>query len=213
MNQLWQAEENIRSLKSLLLFGLRGMAAYAYHAMVLGYTDETVNLFFREALVQIGLELTMDELLPEVLKLGEVNLQCMALLDRANTESFGTPEPTKVSMQIEPGPFIVVTGHDLKDLQLLLEQTKDKGIAVYTHGEMLPAHAYPKLKAYPNLKGNFGTAWQNQQKEFHQIPAPILFTTNCLMPPKPSYADRVFTTEAVGYPGWCISGQTRISRR
>ena len=177
------------------------MAAYAYHAMVLGYTDETVNLFFREALVQIGLELTMDELLPEVLKLGEVNLQCMALLDRANTESFGTPEPTKVSMQIEPGPFIVVTGHDLKDLQLLLEQTKDKGIAVYTHGEMLPAHAYPKLKAYPNLKGNFGTAWQNQQKEFHQIPAPILFTTNCLMPPKPSYADRVFTTEAVGYPG------------
>lgn len=169
--------------------------------MVLGYTDETVNLFFREALVQIGLELTMDELLPEVLKLGEVNLQCMALLDRANTESFGTPEPTKVSMQIEPGPFIVVTGHDLKDLQLLLEQTKDKGIAVYTHGEMLPAHAYPKLKAYPNLKGNFGTAWQNQQKEFHQIPAPILFTTNCLMPPKPSYADRVFTTEAVGYPG------------
>lgn len=201
MNQLWQAEENIRSLKSLLLFGLRGMAAYAYHAMVLGYTDETVNLFFREALVQIGLELTMDELLPEVLKLGEVNLQCMALLDRANTESFGTPEPTKVSMQIEPGPFIVVTGHDLKDLQLLLEQTKDKGIAVYTHGEMLPAHAYPKLKAYPNLKGNFGTAWQNQQKEFHQIPAPILFTTNCLMPPKPSYADWVFTTEAVGYPG------------
>ena len=201
MNQLWQAEENIRSLKSLLLFGLRGMAAYAYHAMVLGCTDETVNLFFREALVQIGLELTMDELLPEVLKLGEVNLQCMALLDRANTESFGTPEPTKVSMQIEPGPFIVVTGHDLKDLQLLLEQTKDKGIAVYTHGEMLPAHAYPKLKAYPNLKGNFGTAWQNQQKEFHQIPAPILFTTNCLMPPKPSYADRVFTTEAVGYPG------------
>lgn len=201
MNQLWQAEENIRSLKSLLLFGLRGMAAYAYHAMVLGYTDETVTLFFREALVQIGLELTMDELLPEVLKLGEVNLQCMALLDRANTESFGTPEPTKVSMQIEPGPFIVVTGHDLKDLQLLLEQTKDKGIAVYTHGEMLPAHAYPKLKAYPNLKGNFGTAWQNQQKEFHQIPAPILFTTNCLMPPKPSYADRVFTTEAVGYPG------------
>ena len=201
MNQLWQAEENIRSLKSLLLFGLRGMAAYAYHAMVLGYTDETVNLFFREALVQIGLELTMDELLPEVLKLGKVNLQCMALLDRANTESFGTPEPTKVSMQIEPGPFIVVTGHDLKDLQLLLEQTKDKGIAVYTHGEMLPAHAYPKLKAYPNLKGNFGTAWQNQQKEFHQIPAPILFTTNCLMPPKPSYADRVFTTEAVGYPG------------
>ncbi|MFR4476822.1 MAG: hypothetical protein ACLT3Y_06150 [Ruminococcus callidus] len=201
MEQLWQAEENIRSLKSLLLFGLRGMAAYAYHAMVLGYTDNTVNLFFREALVQIGLELTMDELLPEVLKLGEVNLQCMALLDRANTESFGTPERQRFPCRSSLARLSMVTGHDLKDLQLLLEQTKDKGIAVYTHGEMLPAHAYPKLKAYPNLKGNFGTAWQNQQKEFHQIPAPILFTTNCLMPPKPSYADRVFTTEAVGYPG------------
>ena len=200
MEQLWQAEENIRSLKSLLLFGLRGMAAYAYHAMVLGYTDNTVNQFFYEALMQIGLDLTMEELLPEVLKLGEVNLRCMALLDRANTETYGTPKPTKVSMQIDAGPFIVVTGHDLKDLQLLLEQTKDKGIAVYTHGEMLPAHAYPKLKAYPHLKGNFGTAWQNQQKEFDAIPAPVLFTTNCLMPPKPSYADRVFTTEAVGFP-------------
>ena len=200
MEQLWQAEENIRSLKSLLLFGLRGMAAYAYHAMVLGYTDNTVNQFFYEALMQIGLDLTMEELLPEVLKLGEVNLRCMALLDRANTETYGTPEPTKVSMQIDAGPFIVVTGHDLKDLQLLLEQTRDKGIAVYTHGEMLPAHAYPKLKAYPHLKGNFGTAWQNQQKEFDAIPAPVLFTTNCLMPPKSSYADRVFTTEAVGFP-------------
>ena len=155
MEQLWQAEENIRSLKSLLLFGLRGMAAYAYHAMVLGYTDNTVNQFFYEALMQIGLDLTMEELLPEVLELGEVNLRCMALLDRANTETYGTPEPTKVSMQIDAGPFIVVTGHDLKDLQLLLEQTKDKGIAVYTHGEMLPAQAYPKLKAYPHLKGNF----------------------------------------------------------
>lgn len=209
MEQLWQAEENIRSLKSLLLFGLRGMAAYAYHAMVLGYTDNTVNQFFYEALMQIGLDLTMEELLPEVLKLGEVNLRCMALLDRANTETYGTPEPTKVSMQIDAGPFIVVTGHDLKDLQLLLEQTKDKGIAVYTHGEMLPAHAYPKLKAYPHLKGNFGTAWQNQQKEFDAIPAPVLFTTNCLMPPKPSYADRVFTTEAVGFPEMAHIGKDK----
>ena len=201
MEQLWQAEENIRSLKSLLLFGLRGMAAYAYHAMVLGYTDNTVNQFFYEALMQIGLDLTMEELLPEVLKLGEVNLRCMALLDRANTETYGTPEPTKVSMQIDAGPFIVDTGHDLKDHQLLLEHTKDKGIAVYTHGEMLPAHAYPKLKAYPHLKGNFGTAWQNQQKEFADLPGAILFTTNCLMPPKESYADRVFSTEVVSYPG------------
>ena len=125
----------------------------------------------------------------------------MELLDRANTETYGTPEPTQVSMKIEKGPFIVVTGHDLYDLHKLLEQTKDKGINIYTHGELLPAHAYPKLKEYKHLKGNFGTAWQNQQKEFDNIPAPILFTTNCLMPVKDSYRDRVFTTEVVAYPG------------
>lgn len=142
----------------------------------------------------------MEQLLPVVLEVGEVNLQCMALLDQANTTSYGTPEPTKVSLQIEKGPFIVVSGHDLKDLELLLEQTKGKGINVYTHGEMLPAHGYPKLKKYAHLKGNFGTAWQNQQKEFANVPGAFLFTTNCLMPVKPSYADRVFTTEVVSYP-------------
>ena len=142
----------------------------------------------------------MDVLLPLVLEVGEVNLKCMELLDRANTETYGTPAPTTVKMTVEKGPFIVITGHDLKDLQLLLEQTQGKGINVYTHGEMLPANAYPKLKAYPHLKGNFGTAWQNQQKEFAELPAPILFTTNCLMPPRASYADRVFTTEVVSYP-------------
>jgi len=123
------------------------------------------------------------------------------MLDKANTETFGHPEPTQVSLTIEKGPFIVITGHDLYDLKLLLEQTEGKGINIYTHGEMLPAHAYPELKKYPHLKGNFGTAWQNQQKEFTILPAPVLFTTNCLMPPKESYADRVFTTEVVGYPG------------
>ena len=122
------------------------------------------------------------------------------LLDKANTETFGTPTPTTVPLSVEKGPFIVITGHDLYDLKLLLEQTKDKGINIYTHGEMLPAHAYPELKKYPHLKGNFGTAWQNQQKEFDHLPAPILYTTNCLMPVKPSYADRVFTTEVVSYP-------------
>lgn len=142
----------------------------------------------------------MDELLPIVLEVGEKNLACMALLDKANTETYGTPTPTTVPLTVEKGPFIVVTGHDLYDLKCLLEQTKDKGIAVYTHGEMLPAHGYPELKKYPHLKGNFGTAWQSQQKEFDNIPAPILFTTNCLMPPRPSYADRVFTTEVVSYP-------------
>ncbi|HEX2925205.1 MAG TPA: hydroxylamine reductase, partial [Ruminiclostridium sp.] len=140
------------------------------------------------------------ELLSVVMETGEVNLKCMALLDQANTETYGTPAPTSVPMTVEKGPFIVISGHDLYDLYLLLEQTKDKGINIYTHGEMLPAHAYPKLKAYPHLKGNFGTAWQNQQKEFDNIPGAVLFTTNCLMPVKPSYSDRVFTTEVVAYP-------------
>ena len=124
----------------------------------------------------------------------------MALLDEANTSSFGHPVPTKVSMKVEKGPFIVVTGHDLNDLKELLEQTKNKGINIYTHGEMLPAHGYPELKKYSHLKGNFGTAWQNQRKEFNDLPAPILFTTNCLMPPNSSYANNVFTTAVVGYP-------------
>ena len=124
----------------------------------------------------------------------------MELLDKANTEQFGTPVPTKVPLTVEKGPFIVISGHDLHDLKLLLEQTEGKGISIYTHGEMLPAHAYPELKKYPHLKGNFGTAWQNQQKEFAGIPAPVLFTTNCLMPVKKSYEDRVFTTAVVAYP-------------
>ena len=201
MDLLWNADEDIRSLKSLILFGLRGMAAYAFHAMVLGYSDEEVNAFFYEGLCAVGEEWTMEQLLPVVLKVGEINLKCMALLDRANTETYGSPEPVTVPLTVEKGPFIVISGHDLKDLQLLLEQTEGKGINIYTNGEMLPAHAYPKLKAYPHLKGNLGTAWHNQQKEFADIPAPVLFTTNCLMPPKSSYTDRVFTTEVVSYPG------------
>ena len=209
MNLLWEANEDIRSLKSLILFGLRGMAAYAYHAMVLGYTDEEVNRFFYEGLFAIGEDWGMEELLPIVMKVGQVNLKCMALLDKANTETYGHPVPTTVPLTVEKGPFIVITGHDLRDLQLLLEQTEGKGINVYTHGEMLPAHAYPALKKYAHLKGNFGTAWQNQQKEFADLPAPILFTTNCLMPPKASYADRVFTTEVVSFPGMTHIGEEK----
>ena len=201
MSTLWTTDEDIRSLKSLILFGIRGMAAYAYHASVLGYTDETISKFFYKALFAVGMkDWGMDELLPIVLEVGEVNLRCMELLDQANTTTYGTPVPTTVPLTIEKGPFIIITGHDLKDLQLLLEQTKDKGINIYTHGEMLPAHAYPELKKYSHLKGNFGTAWQNQQKEFDNIHGAILYTTNCLMPVKPSYADRVFTTEVVSYP-------------
>ena len=201
MNTLWTTDEDVRSLKSLILFGIRGMAAYAYHASVLGYTDETISKFFYKALFAVGMkDWGMDELLPIVLEVGEVNLRCMELLDQANTTTYGTPVPTTVPLTIEKGPFIIITGHDLKDLQLLLEQTKDKGINIYTHGEMLPAHAYPEFKKYSHLKGNFGTAWQNQQKEFDHIPGAILYTTNCLMPVKASYADRVFTTEVVSYP-------------
>ena len=200
MNLLWNAGEDIRSLKSLILFGVRGMAAYAHHAMMLGYADEEVNHFFAKALFAVGEDWGMDELLPIVMEVGEKNLQCMALLDKANTESYGTPTPVTVPLTVEKGPFIVITGHDLHDLKLLLEQTAGKGVNIYTHGEMLPAHGYPELKKYPHLKGNFGTAWQNHQKEFADIPAPVLFTTNCLMPPKASYADRVFTTAVVSYP-------------
>ena len=155
MQQLWDADEDVRSLKSLILFGIRGMAAYAYHANVLNYEDAEVNRFFCEALFKIGYEESVETLLPVVLKVGEINLKCMALLDKANTETYGTPEPTAVTLTVEKGPFIVVTGHDLKDLQLLLEQTEGKGINIYTHGEMLPAHAYPFLKKFSHLKGKF----------------------------------------------------------
>ena len=200
MNLLWNAQEDIRSLKSLILFGVRGMAAYAHHAMMLGYADEEVNHFFAKALFAVGEDWGMDALLPIVMEVGEKNLKCMALLDKANTESYGTPAPATVPLTVEKGPFIVITGHDLHDLKLLLEQTEGRGVNIYTHGEMLPAHGYPELKKYAHLKGNFGTAWQNQQREFADIPAPVLFTTNCLMPPKASYADRVFTTAVVSYP-------------
>lgn len=210
MNTLWTTDEDVRSLKSLILFGIRGMAAYAYHASVLGYTDETISKFFYKALLAVGMkDWGMDELLPIVLEVGEVNLRCMELLDQANTTTYGTPVPTTVPLTIEKGPFIIITGHDLKDLQLLLEQTKDKGINIYTHGEMLPAHAYPEFKKYSHLKGNFGTAWQNQQKEFDHIPGAILYTTNCLMPVKASYADRVFTTEVVSYPEMVHIGEEK----
>lgn len=210
LETLWKADnEDIRSLKSLILFGLRGMAAYAYHAAVLGYTDQRVSQCFYQALVAMADENTMDALLPVCMKVGEINYICMELLDKANCETYGTPVPTEVSLTVEKGPFIVISGHDLYDLKKLLEQTEGKGVNVYTHGEMLPGHGYPELKKYPHLKGNFGTAWQNQQKEFDNIPAPVLFTTNCIMPTRPSYHDRVFTTEVVSYPGLVHIGEDK----
>ena len=201
MKKLWDGNENIRSLKSLVLFGLKGMAAYAYHARVLRHTCREVDEFFYEALFQIGEDGSQESLLPLVLKTGNINLKCLELLDHANTQTYGDPVPTEVPLTIEKGPFIVVSGHDLHDMKLLLEQTDGKGINIYTHSEMLPAHGYPGLKKYPHLAGNFGTGWQNQQSEFHNIPAPVLFTTNCIMPLRESYADRIFTTSVVSYPG------------
>lgn len=201
VNNLWTGNEDIVSLRSTLLLGMRGMAAYAWHAYVLGKEDPEVTAWFYKGMRAVGEEHSAEEWLNLLMEFGKVNLKCMGLLDEANTSAYGHPVPTKVSQLVEKGPFIVVTGHDLHDLQQLLEQTEGKGINIYTHSEMLPAHAYPELKKYSHLKGNFGTAWQNQQKEFDGLPAPILYTTNCLMPPKPSYTDRVFTTAMVGYPG------------
>jgi len=209
MNELWNDNEDIRSLKSLILFGLKGMAAYAYHALALGKTSHTVNEFFYTALYELGENNNPDQLLSLVLDTGRVNLECMNLLDSANTEAYGNPVPTEVPLTIEKGPFIVVSGHDLHDMKLLLEQTEGKGINIYTHSEMLPAHGYPELKKYKHLKGNFGTGWQNQQSEFHNIPAPILFTTNCIMPVRQSYCDRVFTTSVVSYPEMVHIGEDK----
>ena len=201
LTDIWNAHEDIRSLKSLILFGLRGMSAYAYHAFVLGFENDEVNYFFYEGLQALSENNYAEKLIAITMQLGEMNFKCMKLLEEANTKNFGDPIPIEVSLNIEKGPFIIVTGHDLLDLKLLLEQTKDNKINIYTHGEMLIAHGYPELKKYKNLKGNFGTAWQNQQKEFDNIPAPILFTTNCIMPPKKTYIDRIFTTNIVSYPG------------
>jgi hydroxylamine reductase len=200
-DRLFHGDTDIVSLRSTLLFGLRGMAAYAWHAHVLGKDDAEVTAWLYRGMRAIGQEHSVDEWLSLIMEFGQVNLKCMALLDEANTAAFGHPVPTRVSTKVEKGPFIVVTGHDLLDLKHLLEQTEGKGINIYTHGEMLPAHGYPELKKYPHLRGNYGTAWQNQQKEFDGLPAPILYTTNCLMPPKDSYADNIFTTAMVGYPG------------
>ncbi len=198
---LWNGDTDIVSLRSTLLLGIRGMAAYAWHAYVLGKEDPAVTNWFYQGMRALGEDHTVEGWLDLLMEFGLINLKCMALLDEANTSTYGHPVPAKVTTHIEPGPFIVVSGHDLLDLKQLLEQTAGQGINIYTHGEMLPAHGYPEFQKYPHLKGNFGTAWQNQQKEFDAIPAPVLFTTNCLMPPKPSYNDRVFTTAVVGYPG------------
>jgi hydroxylamine reductase len=189
------------SLRSLLVLGLRGMAAYAYHASVLGYRDAAVEAWLINGMAAASRPHETGEWLQLIHDFGLINFRCLELLDEANTGSYGHPVPSTVSMQVQPGPFIVVSGHDLHDLKMLAEQCEDAGVAIYTHGEMLPAHGYPELAAYSCLKGHFGTAWQNQRKEFDGVPGAFLFTTNCLVPPMASYADNIFTTAVVGFPG------------
>lgn len=199
----WPAlDEDSRSLQELLLYGLEGMAAYADHAAILGLEDEEINAYFHKALAKLAEDnLSAEEILAMNMEFGRVNFKCLELLDKANTGHFGNPVPTKVKLGVKKGPAIIVSGHDLLDIEGLLQQTENKGINIYTHGEMLPAHGYPALNKYKHLAGHFGTAWQNQQKEFEGVPAAFLFTTNCIQKPRDSYKDRVFTTGLVAWPG------------
>jgi hydroxylamine reductase len=189
------------SCRALLVLGLRGMGAYAHHARVLGYRDAEVDAWLISGMAAASRSHQVATWLELLHDFGMVNFRCLELLDEANTSSYGHPTPTTVTMEVQPGPFIVVTGHDLHDLKMLAEQCEQAGVAIYTHGEMLPGHAYPQLRQYSCLKGHFGTAWQNQRKEFLGVPGAFLFTTNCLMPPLPGYADNIFTTAMVGLPG------------
>ncbi len=199
---LAQRNDDVTSLRSLILFGLKGMAAYADHARIMGKEDPAVTHFFSEALSAIRDDaLTVGDLITLTLKTGEVNLRCMELLDSGHVERFGHPVPTAVPTGVRKGPAIVVSGHDLPDLEMLLQQTEGKGITIYTHGEMLPAHGYPGLKKHAHLYGNYGSAWQNQQKEFAQFPGAILMTTNCIQKPRDTYMDNIFTTGLVAWPG------------
>ncbi len=197
-----ELDEDRRSLRELLTYGLKGMAAYYDHARVLGISDPEIPAFMQEALALAAqADPDADALLAMVMRAGEVGVRTMALLDKANTSAYGTPEPTQVNLGVREGPGILVSGHDLRDLQELLEQTKGTGINIYTHGEMLPANAYPALKVYEHLAGNYGSSWWRQGSEFASFGGPILMTTNCLIPPRESYKERLFTTGLVSWPG------------
>ena len=195
-------QTDILSLQHTLLFGIKGVAAYADHAQILGQKDDKVYAFIHEGLAAtLRKDLSLQDWINLVLKCGEINLRTMELLDAGNTGSYGHPVPTKVPLGVKKGKAILVSGHDLKDLDELLKQTEGKGIYVYTHGEMLPTHGYPKLKKYSHFYGHYGTAWQNQQKEFAEFPGAILMTTNCIQKPRDAYKDNIFTTGLVGWPG------------
>ncbi|WP_280748164.1 hydroxylamine reductase [Parabacteroides sp. PF5-9] len=196
--------EDVRSLRELLTYGLKGMAAYAEHAVNLGFDDENIHVFMQEALVATTQELSADELTALVLKCGEYGVKTMALLDKANTSTYGNPEITKVNIGVRNNPAILISGHDLRDMQDLLEQTAGTGVDVYTHSEMLPAHYYPAFKKYSHFAGNYGSAWWRQNEDFESFNGVILFTTNCIVPPRSTstYADRVYTTGASGFSGF-----------
>mgnify|MGYP004684939719 FL=1 len=194
--------EDIRSLRSTILYGLKGISAYGHQARYIKYRSESVDEFYITALEALTDDsLTLQDLIDLSMKAGTASVEIMKVLDEANTTTYKNPSPQQVNVNRRKGPFIVISGHDLRDLEQLLQQTEGKGVNIYTHGEMLPAHGYPSLKKYSHLVGNFGTAWQNQQKEFDGIPGCILMTTNCLMKPKDSYKDRIFTTNVVGWEG------------
>lgn len=200
--RLERVGNDIVALEDLILFGLKGMAAYIDHAQILGVEDESVYAFVHEVLNFLSEENhTVDELLSTALRVGELNIRVMEMLDQANTSAYGHPQPTSVRVTPVEGKAILVSGHDLKDLKLLLEQTEGTGINIYTHGEMLPAHGYPELKRYSHLVGNYGGAWQDQQREFNEFPGAILMTTNCIQKPREGYKGRIFTTGLVAWPG------------
>ncbi|KXB71265.1 hydroxylamine reductase [Peptoniphilus sp. DNF00840] len=198
---LREENEDLRSLKELITYGLKGMAAYTRHAKVLGYEDEEVNKFILRTMADLLEEKSLDELIALTLKTGDMGYRAMATLDGANTKTYGNPEISEVNIGVRKNPGILVSGHDLKDLEMLLEQAKDSGVDIYTHSEMLPANYYPKFKKYENFVGNYGNAWWKQRDEFESFNGPILMTTNCIVPPRESYKNKLFTTGAAGYPG------------
>jgi len=202
--------EDLRSLKQITVYGLRGLAAYADHAAILGQEDDSIYTYVYETMAEFTKDgQGLEQLVGLALKCGEVNLKAMELLDTGNTSTYGHPTPTEVPLGAKAGKAILITGHDLRDLELLLKQTEGKGINIYTHGEMLPCHGYPELKKYSHFYGHFGTAWQNQAKEFPEFPGAILFTTNCIQKPADSYKDKVFTTGLVGWPDLVHIGEDK----
>ena len=207
-------DPDIRSLRQTIVYGLKGISAYGHQARELGYYYDEVDAFYVRALEAVCNDtLSVEDLIRWTMRTGEMSVAIMKKLDEANTKIYDNPSPQKVNTNIKKGPFIIVSGHDLKDLEMILEQTEGKGINIYTHGEMIPCHGYPGLKKYKHLVGNFGGAWQNQQKEFDNIPGCILMTTNCLMKPRESYKDRIFTTSVVGWDGVKHIGKNKDGKK